>query len=83
MSAKGFRAIMKNKKALAEVMELGKQYDRETDPVKKEALKQEIEARCAAIKGKLQGEVSQNEPDESNKELGLEENALLAVGPDQ
>lgn len=53
MSLKGTRALMKNKKALSEIMDLGRQYDKETDPVKKEALKNEIETKCAALKGKL------------------------------
>ena len=34
-------------------------YRLETDPEKKEALKQEIEARCAALKTDLQGAVPQ------------------------
>lgn len=53
MKTVGFAKIMKNKKALKELFALGKQYDAETDPVKKEALKQDIEARCALLKGKL------------------------------
>ena len=60
MSLKGIRALMKNQKALSEVMALGKQFDNETDPEKKEALKREIEARCAVLKGNLQGAFPQS-----------------------
>ena len=56
MKNKGFKKIAKNKKALAELFAMGKEYDKETDPVKKEALKKEIEARCDALKGKLPSE---------------------------
>lgn len=55
MSMKNVFALMKNNKELEEVIALGKQYDNETDPEKKEALKKEIDDRCAALKEKLKG----------------------------
>ena len=53
MSRAGMRALKKKSKEFAELCKLGKQYDNETDPEKKEALKKEIEERCAALKGSL------------------------------
>lgn len=55
MGKVGLHVIMKNRKELNAVLALGKQYDKETDPEKREALKKEIDARCEALKGKLQG----------------------------
>ena len=45
--------LVKYKKQLQELFKLGKQYDKETDPEKKELLKAEVIKRCNELKPKL------------------------------
>ena len=46
-------ALIKHKKHIQELLKLGKQYDKETDPEKKELLKAEVIERCNELKSKL------------------------------
>lgn len=45
--------LVKYKKQIQELFKLGKQYDKETDPEKKEILKAEVIKRCNELKPKL------------------------------
>lgn len=45
--------LIKYKKQIQELFKLGKQYDKETDPEKKELLKAEVIKRCNELKPKL------------------------------
>lgn len=45
--------FLKFKKQIQELYKLGKKYDKEKDPEKKEALKEEIIQRCNDLKPKL------------------------------
>jgi len=45
--------LVKFKKEIQELFKLGKQYDKETDPEKKELLKAEVIKRCNELKPKL------------------------------
>lgn len=46
-------ALIKHGKELNEIIRLGKKYDKEKDPDKKAALKEEIERRCEEFKRKV------------------------------
>ena len=47
------KTFLKNRKQLQDLYKLGKQFDKEKDPVKKAALEKEIIIRCNVMKGKL------------------------------
>ena len=47
------KTFFKNRKQLQDLYKLGKQYDKEKDPVKKAIMEKELIMKCHAMKGKL------------------------------
>lgn len=67
--------LIKYKKQIQELFKLGKQYDKETDPEKKEQLKAEVIKRCNELKPKLKSAGCSDE--EAQDFLGVPDDASL------
>lgn len=67
--------LIKYKKQIQELFKLGKQYDKETDPEKKELLKAEVIKRCNELKPKLKSAGCSDE--EAQDFLGVSDDTTL------
>ena len=66
-------SYMKHRKELMALERMGKKYDKETDPEKKEILREKVIAMCEDLKGKL--DLQDISDEEAQRLLGVPVNS--------